>query len=69
MQEQVEFVVGTSAIVAALGFLAWHRYGVSKVYNDALAALQTVRGSARTQRMHVGGTRRGRLYPAPFEPR
>lgn len=56
MKKQVKFGVGIGVIVAALGVLAWLGYGESKTYYHTIAELQTLNGSARTQRMRVGGT-------------
>lgn len=56
MRKQAKFGIGIGVIVAALGFLAWLGYGESKTYYHTIAELQTLNGSARTQRMRVGGT-------------
>lgn len=56
MKKQAKFGVGIGVIVAALGFLAWLGYGESKTYYHTIAELQTLSGSARNQRMRVGGT-------------
>ena len=56
MKKQTKFGVGISVIVIALGFLAWFGYGESKTYYHTIAELQTLSGSARSQRMRVGGT-------------
>jgi cytochrome c-type biogenesis protein CcmE len=56
MKKQVKFGIGIGIMVAALGFLAWLGYGESKTYYHTIAELQTLNGSARTQRMRVGGT-------------
>ncbi len=56
MKKQTKFGVGISVIVIALGFLAWLGYGESKTYYHTIAELQTLTGSARSQRMRVGGT-------------
>jgi len=39
-----------------MGFLAWLGYGESKTYYRTIAELQTLSGSANSQRMRVGGT-------------
>jgi cytochrome c-type biogenesis protein CcmE len=56
MKKQAKFGIGIGIIVAALGFLAWLGYGESKTYYHTIAELQTLNGSARKQRMRVGGT-------------
>lgn len=56
MKKQAKFGIGISIIVVALGFLAWLGYGESKTYYHTIAELQTLNGSARTQRMRIGGT-------------
>ncbi len=56
MKKQAKFGVGIGVIVAALGFLAWLGYGESKTYYHTIAELQTLTGSAKSQRMRVGGT-------------
>jgi cytochrome c-type biogenesis protein CcmE len=56
MKKQAKFGIGISVIVVALGFLAWLGYGESKTYYHTIAELQTLTGSARSQRMRVGGT-------------
>ena len=56
MKKQAKFGLGIGIIVVALGFLAWLGYGESKTYYHTIAELQTLSGSARTQRMRVGGT-------------
>lgn len=56
MKKQAKFGIGISVIVVSLGFLAWLGYGESKTYYRTIAELQTLNGSARTQRMRVGGT-------------
>src|SRR5258708_34321725 len=39
-----------------MGFLAWLGYGESKTYYHTIAELPTLTGSAKSQRMRVGGT-------------
>jgi cytochrome c-type biogenesis protein CcmE len=39
-----------------LGFLGWLGYGESKTYYHTIAELETLTGSAKSQRMRVGGT-------------
>src|SRR5437763_9112356 len=56
MKRQAKFGVGIGIIVIALAFLAWLGYGESKIYYHTIAELQTLSGSARTQRMRVAGT-------------
>ncbi len=56
MKKQAKFGVGIGVILAALAFLAWLGYGESKTYYHTIAELQTLTGSARTQRMRVAGT-------------
>jgi cytochrome c-type biogenesis protein CcmE len=56
MKKQAKFGVGISVIVVAMGFLAWLGYGESKTYYHTIAELQTLQGSARAQRMRLGGT-------------
>ena len=56
MKKQAKFGIGISVIVVSLGFLAWLGYGESKTYYHTIAELSTLSGSARTQRMRVGGT-------------
>ena len=56
MKKQAKFGIGIGVIVVALGFLAWLGYGESKTYYHTIAELQTLNGSAKTQRMRVGGT-------------
>jgi cytochrome c-type biogenesis protein CcmE len=56
MKKQAKFGIGIGVILGALGFLAWLGYGESKTYYHTIAELQTLNGSARTQRMRVAGT-------------
>jgi cytochrome c-type biogenesis protein CcmE len=56
MKKQAKFGIGISMIVVAMGFLAWLGYGESKTYYHTIAELQTLQGSARAQRMRLGGT-------------
>lgn len=56
MKKQAKFGIGIGIIVMALGFLAWLGYGESKTYYHTIAELQTLHGSALTQRMRIGGT-------------
>src|SRR5207253_1288214 len=39
-----------------MGFLAWLGYGESKTYYHTIAELETLKGSAKSQRMRIGGT-------------
>ncbi len=56
MKKQAKFGIGIGVIVGALALLAWLGYGESKTYYHTIAELQTLSGSARTQRMRVAGT-------------
>ena len=56
MQKKTKFGVGMGVIVISLGALAWLGYGESKTYYHTLAELDGLRGSARTERMRIGGT-------------
>ena len=56
MKKQAKFGIGIGVIIGALGFLAWLGYGESKTYYHTIAELQTLKASARTQRMRVAGT-------------
>jgi cytochrome c-type biogenesis protein CcmE len=56
VKKQMKFAVGSGVIVVALAFLAWLGYGESKTYYHTIAELQTLTGSARSQRIRVGGT-------------
>lgn len=56
MKKQAKFGVGISVIIVSLGFLAWLGYGESKTYYHTIAELPTLTGSAKSQRMRVGGT-------------
>ncbi len=56
MKKQAKFGVGIGVIVAALAFLAWLGYGESKTYYHTIDELQTLTGSAKSQRMRIGGT-------------
>ena len=56
MKKQAKFGAGIGVIVAALAFLAWLGYGESKTYYHTIAELQTLTGSAKSQRMRIGGT-------------
>jgi cytochrome c-type biogenesis protein CcmE len=56
VKKQAKFGVGIGVIVASMGFLAWLGYGESKTYYHTIAELQTLSGSANSQRMRVGGT-------------
>jgi cytochrome c-type biogenesis protein CcmE len=42
--------------VISMACLAWLGYGESKTYYHTLADLDTLKGSARTERMRIGGT-------------
>ena len=56
MKKQAKFGVGIGVIIASMGFLAWLGYGESKTYYHTIAELQTLGGSAKSQRMRIGGT-------------
>jgi cytochrome c-type biogenesis protein CcmE len=56
VKKQAKFGVGVFVIVASMGFLAWLGYGESKTYYHTIAELETLRGSAMSQRMRIGGT-------------
>jgi cytochrome c-type biogenesis protein CcmE len=56
VKKQGKFGVGIGVIIASMGFLAWLGYGESKTYYHTIAELQTLSGSAKGQRMRIGGT-------------
>jgi len=56
VQKQAKFGIGIGVILVSLGVLAWLGYGESKTYYHTIAELQTLDGSARSQRIRVGGT-------------
>jgi cytochrome c-type biogenesis protein CcmE len=56
VSKQAKFGMGISVIVLALAVLAWLGYGESKTYYHTIAELSTLNGSARAQRMRIGGT-------------
>jgi cytochrome c-type biogenesis protein CcmE len=56
VSKQSKFGAGVSVIVVAMAFLAWLGYGESKTYYHTIAELSTLNGSARAQRMRIGGT-------------
>jgi cytochrome c-type biogenesis protein CcmE len=56
MKKQGKFAIGIGIIVVSMAGLAWLGYGESKTYYHTLAELDTLKGSARTQRMRIGGT-------------
>ena len=56
MKKQSKFGIGAGIIILSMGFLAWLGYGESKTYYHTLAELDTLKGSARTERMRIGGT-------------
>ncbi|HXJ39521.1 MAG TPA: cytochrome c maturation protein CcmE [Candidatus Eisenbacteria bacterium] len=56
MKRQAKFGIGISVIVISMVSLAWLGYGESKTYYHTLAELDTLKGSARTERMRIGGT-------------
>ena len=56
MKKQAKFGVGFGIIILSMACLAWLGYGESKTYYHTLAELDGLKGSARTQRMRIGGT-------------
>ena len=56
MNKQVKFGIGIGVIVVSMACLAWLGYGESKTYYHTIAEIETLRGSAATHRMRVGGT-------------
>jgi len=56
MKRQAKFGIGIGVIVVSMAFLAWLGYGESKTYYHTLAELDTLKGSARTERMRIGGS-------------
>ena len=55
MQKRAKFGIGIGIIVVSMACLAWLGYGESKTYYHTLAELDTLKGTARTQRMRIGG--------------
>ena len=56
MKKQAKFGIGIGIIVVSMACLAWLGYGESKTYYHTLAELDSLKGSARTERMRIGGT-------------
>ena len=56
MKKQAKFGLGIGIIILSMACLAWLGYGESKTYYHTLAELDGLRGSARTERMRIGGT-------------
>jgi cytochrome c-type biogenesis protein CcmE len=56
VKKQAKFGVGIGVIVVSMGFLAWLGYGESKTYYHTIAELESLKGSAKSQRMRLGGT-------------
>jgi cytochrome c-type biogenesis protein CcmE len=56
MQKQAKFGVGVGIILVSLGCLGWLGARESKTYYHTIAELDALKGSARTQRMRIGGT-------------
>jgi cytochrome c-type biogenesis protein CcmE len=56
MKKQAKFGLGIGIIILSMACLAWLGYGESKTYYHTLAELDGLKGSARTQRMRIGGT-------------
>ena len=55
MQKRAKFGIGIGIIVVSMASLAWLGYGESKTYYHTLAELDTLKGSARSQHMRIGG--------------
>jgi cytochrome c-type biogenesis protein CcmE len=63
---QTKFVVGAALIVGTLGYLAYSGVSESKTYYHTISELDTLKGSARTQRMRVSGNvRNGTIQHLP----
>lgn len=56
MKKQAKFGIGIGIIVVSMACLAWLGYGESKTYYHTLAELDTLKGTARMERMRIGGT-------------
>jgi cytochrome c-type biogenesis protein CcmE len=56
VKKQAKFGVGIAVIVVSMVFLAWLGFGESKTYYHTIAELESLKGSAQSQRMRVGGT-------------
>src|SRR4249919_3551236 len=56
MQKQAKFGVGVGIILVSLGWLGWLGARESKTYYHTIAELDALKGSARSQRMRIGGT-------------
>ncbi len=56
VNKQLKFGVGIGVILLSLGWLAWLGARESKTYYHTIVELQTLKGSARRQRMRIGGT-------------
>ena len=56
MQKQTKFGIGAGVIVIFLGGMGWIGARESKTYYHTIAELDALRGSARSQRMRIGGT-------------
>ena len=64
MKKQTKFGAGIGVIVAALAFLAWLSFGESKTYYHTIAELQTLSGSANSQRMRDSATMMSSTRPS-----
>jgi cytochrome c-type biogenesis protein CcmE len=56
MQKQAKFGVGVGIIVVSLAWLGWVGARESKTYYHTIAELNALKGSAKSQRMRIGGT-------------
>jgi len=56
MKKKAKFGIGIGIILVSMGVLAWLGYGESKTYYHTIAEIETLRGSAASHRMRVGGT-------------
>lgn len=55
MAKRTKFGIGIGIILASLVWLGWLGARESKTYYHTIAELETLKGSARTQRMRIGG--------------
>ena len=56
MEKRAKFGVGVGIIVVSLGGLGWLGARESRTYYHTIAELDTLKGSARSQRMRIAGT-------------
>ncbi len=56
MQKRAKFGVGIAVILLSLGWLGWVGARESKTYYHTIAELDSLKGSARSRRMRIGGT-------------